>query len=427
MKTMSVDKVALPERRLGKKTSLDSWAKKLFLQWLSGIEIGHLRVEDGSAVYSFGQPIEIAQLSATITINDPIAYRDVISNSLVGAGESYMRGAWVSPDLVMVVRVFAANLNSMSQTQTWRSSLNRIVSGFFHRLFRVNSKENARLNIAAHYDLGNDFFDLFLDSSMMYSSAIFPKQDINLEQAAEYKLEHICQRLQLTNTDHLVEIGSGWGGMAVYAAKHYGCRVTTTTISKEQHAYACERVAAEGLQDLITVRLDDYRDLEGTFDKLVSIEMIEAVGHQYYARYFETCSRLLKDDGLMLIQAITLPDQRYHQTLNSVDFIQRYIFPGGELPCVDVLSQNIKHRTDMQIVGVDDITADYAITLKHWRERFLDRLPEVKQQGFDEVFIRMWEFYLAYCEGGFAERSISTIQVLAAKPRCLSLPNVACQ
>jgi len=260
---------------------------------------------------------------------------------------------------------------------------------------------------------------------MMYSSAIFPDESSTLEQAASYKLEHICQRLQLTESDHLLEIGTGWGGMAIYAAKHFSCRVTTTTISKEQYAHTLTQVKAEGLEDKITVLLDDYRDLEGEFDKLVSIEMIEAVGYQYYEQYFSTCSQLLKDDGLMLIQAITVPDQRYETTKKSTDFIQRYIFPGGELPCLSVIANHITKHTNMQIVGIEDITLDYAKTLAMWRHRFFDKLDHVKAQGFDDVFIRMWDFYLSYCEGGFRERTISTVQALMAKPRCLSLPAIA--
>jgi cyclopropane-fatty-acyl-phospholipid synthase len=429
MKAVSVDKITLSAQKECSQqekslSTLDVWAKKMVLQWFDRLELGCLLVEDGEAQYSFGEDAESASLVAKVVIHDAITYRDLIANGLVGAGESYMRGAWSTPDLVTAVRVFAANFQSMKQGKGIFARLDQHLSGLMHRIFKANSKENSRLNIAAHYDLGNDFFNLFLDKSMMYSSAIFPREEASLEEAAEYKLDHICQRLQLNENDHMLEIGTGWGGMAIYAAKHYGCRVTTTTISKEQYAYACEQVKEQGLENKITVLLDDYRDLEGQFDKLVSIEMIEAVGHQYYATYFNACSRLLKDDGLMLIQAITLPDQRYHQTLKGADFIQRYIFPGGELPCVDVLATNVSKNTDMQVVGLDDITLDYAKTLQCWRERFLEKLPQVSQQGFDDVFIRMWDFYLAYCEGGFRERSISTIQLLIAKPRCLSLPAV---
>lgn len=285
----------------------------------------------------------------------------------------------------------------------------------FH-FFNRNTKEGSRNNISAHYDLGNGFFTLFLDQSMMYSSAIYPQCDASLAEAAEFKLQRVCEKLQLKPQDHLLEIGTGWGGLAIYAATHYGCRVTTTTISREQYDFACARIKSLGLEDRIKVLFDDYRDLQGQFTKLVSIEMIEAVGHEHYDQYFSTCSALLAPDGLMLIQAITIADQRYEQAKKSVDFIQRYIFPGGSLPSIAVIAESIKRNTDLTIVQMEDIGEHYAQTLKHWREAFLAKLEQVRAQGFDERFIRMWEFYLCYCEGGFMERSIGTAQLLFAKP-----------
>jgi cyclopropane-fatty-acyl-phospholipid synthase len=267
-----------------------------------------------------------------------------------------------------------------------------------------------------HYDLGNDFFKLFLDPTMMYSSAVFPNQETSLDEASLYKLDLICQKLQLSDKDHLMEIGTGWGGMAIYAAKHYGCRVTTTTISEEQYNYACAAVKREGLEDKITLLLKDYRDLDGDYDKLVSIEMIEAVGHEYYDSYFQKCSELLKPDGLMLIQAITILDQRYKHAKNNVDFIQRYIFPGGCLPSNEVISKSVANKTDLHIVDLHDIGMDYARTLAEWRKRFNGSADQVDSMGFDDVFYRMWEFYLCYCEGGFTERAISAAQFLFAKP-----------
>jgi len=252
---------------------------------------------------------------------------------------------------------------------------------------------------------------------MMYSSAIYPTPDSSLYDASVYKLQRVCEKLQLTEDDHLLEIGTGWGGMAIYAATHYGCRVTTTTISKEQRDCALARIAEAGLSDRITVLFDDYRDLQGQFSKLVSIEMIEAVGHEHYSTYFATCSKLLAPNGLMLLQAITIADQRYEQARQSVDFIQRYIFPGGSLPSVAVISDWMKRKTDMNILHIEDIGEHYAQTLKDWRHRFMDKLEHVRAQGFDDRFIRMWEFYLCYCEGGFMERSIGTAQVLMAKPQ----------
>jgi cyclopropane-fatty-acyl-phospholipid synthase len=427
MRAGSIDKTRLHNDTVTSDTSIGNFwdirAKKMVLHWLKNISTGYLTVDDGVKKYTFGDKDSL--LKATVVIRSVSVYRDIVSNGLVGAGESYMRGRWCSSDLVNVVRILSANLTTMQSRGSALSSMNEWVTSLLHRFFRHNSHTNSRLNIAAHYDLGNDFFRLFLDPSMMYSSAIFPNEASTLNEAAIYKLEHICQRLQLKPSDHLLEIGTGWGGMAIYAAQHYGCRVTTTTISKEQYDYACEAVKEAGLDDRVTLLLEDYRDLDGTFDKLVSIEMIEAVGHRYYQQYFTACGRLLKDDGLMLIQAITVPDQRYERTKKSTDFIQQYIFPGGELPCVRVMAQHITDDSDMQIVALDDITRDYANTLAAWRTRFFERLDDVKVQGFDEIFIRMWDFYLAYCEGGFRERTISTVQMVMAKPRCQLLPIVA--
>ncbi len=427
MRAISIDKntSTLKKRVESRSSTIENWARKSILNWLSNISIGYLKLEEYGEIYEFGD--DSSHLQAHVVIQSSETYTDIVFNGLVGAGESYIRGSWVSSDLVSVVRVLCANMSVMqSVNNSVLSSINQCLASLVHRFWKNNSHNNSRLNIAAHYDLGNDFFELFLDKSMMYSSAIFPQDDMSLDAAAEYKLEHICQRLQLKSTDHLLEIGTGWGGMAIHAAKNYGCRVTTTTISREQYEYATEQVREAGLQDKITLLLDDYRDLKteagGSFDKLVSIEMIEAVGHRYYQQYFDACSRLLKPEGLMLIQAITVPDQRYSITKNSTDFIQRYIFPGGELPCVSVIADHVTTDTNMQIVGIEDITLDYAKTLEAWRCAFLKHIDTVKSQGFDDMFIRLWDFYLAYCEGGFRERTIGTVQMLMAKPRCKQLP-----
>jgi len=279
-----------------------------------------------------------------------------------------------------------------------------------------NTQKGSRENITAHYDLGNKFFELFLDPTMMYSAALFADPAASLEAASVAKLEEICRQLSLKPDDHLLEIGTGWGGMAIHAAKHYGCKVTTTTISAEQYEYACQQVREEGLDDRVTLLCEDYRHLTGQYDKLVSIEMIEAVGHQFYKDYFETCSRLLKDDGKMVLQAITIPDRRYEEARDSVDYIKRYIFPGGCLPSLSVMAEHVARDTDMQMVHLRDITEDYAITLARWRERFLLQTEAVEQMGFDQDFIRLWDYYLSYCEGGFRERIIGTVQLALAKP-----------
>lgn len=421
MKAVSIDNNKLSS---ASRSVSDKWAKKLVLKWLQHFTQGSLTVEDRGEVYHFGQPAQDADIAAHIIVRHESIYRDVLFNGTVGSGEAYMRGSWETPNLTNVIRLMCRNMERLQKINRGWAKVNAMLARNLHRL-RNNDKDNARLNIAAHYDLGNDFFALFLDPSMMYSSAIYPEQESSLNEAAVYKLEHICQRLQLKPTDHLLEIGTGWGGMAIYAAAHYGCRVTTTTISKEQHAHATAEVEAAGLQDKITVLLDDYRDLEGRFDKLVSIEMIEAVGRDYYQQYFSACSRLLKDDGLMLIQAITMPDQRYQKKVKTPDFIQRYIFPGGDLPSLSAVIHHVGQFTNMQIAGIEDITLDYARTLADWRQRFFDKLATVKAMGYDDVFVRMWDFYLSYCEGGFKERSINTLQLLITKPECPQLPPVA--
>jgi cyclopropane-fatty-acyl-phospholipid synthase len=303
-------------------------------------------------------------------------------------------------------------LESMDSKKSW---LKRAGLGVAHAL-NSNTLTGSRKNISAHYDLGNDFFELFLDRSMMYSAAVFPEKTSSLEVAAEHKLDLVCQQLQLKPSDHLLEIGTGWGGMAIFAAQNYGCKVTTTTISREQFEYAKQRVKEAGLEHQITLLCEDYRKLEGNYDKLVSIEMIEAVGHSYYQTYFRKCNSLLKETGLMAIQAITMVDQRYDAARSSVDFIKRYIFPGGSLPSVEVIAKHLRADTDMQMIHLRDITDHYADTLACWRQRFFEKIEEVRLQGFDTNFERMWEFYLCYCEGGFRERVIGTVQLTFAKP-----------
>ncbi len=403
---------------------VEHYAKRAILAMLQRIRVGHLTVYDGEDVYEFGESMQASRVSAVIHVQDPSVYRRVLFNGTIGSGEAYIAGSWRTPDLLSVIRLMVLNLNmlqSMDDKWRWAKSV-------FIRLLQFstrNSMKGSKSNIAAHYDLSNQFFSLFLDRSMMYSAAIYATPDSTLEEAAEYKLKHICERLALCADDHLIEIGSGWGGMAIYAAKHYGCKVTTTTISAEQYEFAKQKVAQEGLQDRITLLCEDYRNLTGQYDKLVSIEMIEAVGHDYYPSYFRQCASLLKPNGLMLIQAITMPEQRYERAKKSVDFIQRYIFPGGALPSLAEVQRNIANYTDMQLVNLDDITLHYAQTLADWKNRFLHRLDEVKALGFSDQFIRMWEFYLNYCEGGFRERVIGTSQLLFAKPDCRALPVVS--
>lgn len=414
MKSTSI--ALLPQHRISSLSRKQHIARDMLFKLLGNLNQGCLRIHEQGELYLFGQPVDMSDLIADIYVQDARLYADIIFGGSIGAGEAYMDGYWTTPNLTNVMRLFARNLDALDAMDAKQSVIGQYLLKVFH-WFNRNTKEGSRKNISAHYDLGNDFFSLFLDQTMMYSAAIYPTPDATLAEASIYKLQRVCEKLQLNANDHLLEIGTGWGGMAIYAAQHYGCRVTTTTISREQRDCALARVAEAGLADRVTVLFDDYRDLTGQFTKLVSIEMIEAVGHEHYDQYFSTCSRLLASNGLMLLQAITIADQRYEMARRSVDFIQRYIFPGGSLPSVTVISDWVTRKTDMNVVHVEDIGEHYAQTLKHWRDGFDAQLDAVRAQGFDERFIRMWEFYLCYCEGGFIERSIGTAQVLLAKPQ----------
>lgn len=399
--------------------------RKFILRKLESLDIGCLTIVENGKQYRFGDE-KNSECNVSINILDSRAYSQILSGGTIGAGEAYMLGYWQVDNLVNLVRLMLLNRSSLQNMDSNFSWAKKAISSFLE-ISRMNNVRGSKRNIVAHYDLSNDFFKLFLDPLMMYSSAIYRTENESLEDAAEYKLKHICERLNLKETDHLIEIGSGWGSMAIYAAKHYGCKVTTTTISDEQFDYAKQQIASEGLQHKVELLKKDYRLLEGMdgkFDKLVSIEMIEAVGHQFYKRFFNKCNALLKHDGVALIQAITASDHRFEKEKNKIDFIRRYIFPGGCLPSNNIIAKMLTKHTDMQCIGFEDITFDYARTLQDWRERFIASLPEVKSMGFDDVFIRMWEFYLAYCEGGFRERAIHTGQFLFAKPGARYSPSV---
>ena len=393
--------------------ALDRALRQRLLATLDGLQGGTVTVRDALGTVTVGEPG--GDLAVAMDITDPGFYRALAANGSVGAGEAYMDGLWTCDDLVGLVRLLVRNRDRLDAMETGLARLGGWAMRVLHA-FKRNTRSGSQRNIAAHYDLGNDLFKLFLDENLMYSSAIFADPGESLETAQRRKLERICRKLDLQPTDHLVEIGTGWGGMALYAARNFGCRVTTTTISREQHALAVARVAQAGLSDRVTVLLEDYRDLEGRYDKLVSIEMIEAIGHQYLDTYLAKCASLLKDDGLALIQAITIEDSRYEQALGSVDFIKRYIFPGSFIPCVSAITAAAAQASDLRLVNLEDFGPSYALTLNHWRQRFLSRLDQVRALGYDERFIRMWEFYLCYCEGGFIERSIGDVHLLMARP-----------
>lgn len=398
----------------GRRFSFQSIAKKAVLSQLKDLHTGTLSIIDNGQTYRFGNDNN-ADLIAELHVNDASCYVDIMTGGSIGAAESYMTGDWSTPDLAKLVRLMVRNMDILDGMEGGFAAMSKPALKILHRM-NQNTEKGSKRNIAAHYDLGNDFFEAFLDPSMMYSSAIFPTKESSLEEAQQYRLKRICEQLQLSEQDHVVEIGTGWGGFAIYAATHYGCKVTTTTISKEQYALACERVKAAGLEDKITLLLEDYRNLEGTFDKLVSIEMVEAVGWKYYNAYYETCSRLLKPTGLMLIQAITIADQRYDRARKDVDFIQRYIFPGSCIPSITALTQAMRDSSDLRMVSQFDFAEHYARTLSAWNETCKREKAKITELGYSETFQRMWEFYLCYCEGGFAERSIGVSHLVYAKP-----------
>lgn len=390
---------------------LERFLRSRLLAQLAGLSHGRLTLCDALGTVEIGNA---SDLDVRVDVLDPSFYRAVAANGSVGAGEAYMEGHWRCDDLVALVRLLLRNRALLDGMETGLARLGGLALRGWHALNR-NSRAGSRRNIAAHYDLGNAFFKLFLSRDLMYSAAYWVEGD-DLETASTRKLDLICRKLQLRPGDHVVEIGTGWGGFALYAASHYGCHVTTTTISREQLALASTRVAEAGLADRVEVRMEDYRDLAGQYDKLVSIEMIEAIGAQYLDTYFAQVGRLLKPDGLALLQAITIEDHRYAQALKSVDYIKRFVFPGSFIPSVSAMLDAKTRACDLSLVAQEDFGDSYARTLQAWRERFLARLAEVRAQGFDERFVRMWEFYLAYCEGGFRERSIGVSHLLLAKP-----------
>lgn len=391
-------------------------AKRLVLSQMEKIRNGRLRLIDGEFDRSYGRTSAEGPFEATVRVHSQRFYSDVAFAGTVGAGEAYMNGFWQCDDLTAIVRLFVVNRDFMNDVDSGWSRLSAPLLKMAHVLNR-NDKDGSRRNIAAHYDLGNRFFELFLDETMAYSCGIFTDPAASLAQASRAKFDAACSKLALAPGQHLLEIGTGWGGLAIHAARHYGCRVTTTTISREQYDLAKERIAREGLEGRITLLLEDYRDLRGEYDAVVSIEMIEAVGHQYLDTYFRTCSRLLNASGAMLLQAITIRDQFYRQALRSVDFIKRFVFPGCFIPSVAAIVDSVARVTDMKLSNLEDIGPHYARTLKLWREAFLARAADVRAQGYPESFLRLWEFYLCYCEGGFEERQLGDVQMLLTKPR----------
>ncbi|HPQ39217.1 MAG TPA: cyclopropane-fatty-acyl-phospholipid synthase family protein [bacterium] len=400
---------------------LDGLARRIVLDRLRRIRWGHLEVEYADRKMVFGHDSPDFPVVATIRIHDNRFFSDILLGGGLGSAEAFMAGFWSTPNLTDVVRVMVRNMDVLENLRSGVPVLLEPLRRTAHWLNR-NTRRGSRRNIVAHYDLGNDFFEVFLDPTMTYSAGIFETPDASLEQASRAKLDRLCRKLALTPGDHLLEIGTGWGSMAVHAAKNFGCRVTTTTISDEQYAWTEALVRKEGLSDRITLLKKDYRDLTGCYDKAVSIEMIEAVGDQFYNTYFNTISRLLKPDGMAAIQAIVISDQHYHRARKNIDFIKRFIFPGSCIPSINAIINSVTTATDMRLFHMEDITIHYARTLAMWREAFFRNIDTVRKMGFSDAFIRMWDFYLSYCEGGFLERHIGDVQFLFTKPLCRQPP-----
>jgi cyclopropane-fatty-acyl-phospholipid synthase len=387
-------------------------ARRAVFSHLEKVERGSITVVEGGERRSFGRQ---GGLTATITVHDPAFYTDMAFGGSIGAGEAYMAGFWSANDLTTLVRIIVLNRRVLTDIEGGLAAFLQPLHWLMHAL-RKNTQDGSRKNISAHYDLGNDFYRLWLDRTMTYSCNIFEREGATLEEAASEKYDRICRKLAVRPDDHVLEIGTGWGGFAVHAVKNYGCRVTTTTISQQQHDWAKELFRREGVADRVELLFEDYRDLTGKYDKLVSIEMIEAVGHHFLDTYLTVCSDRLKDDGMMALQAITIIDQAYEAQIRSVDFIRRYIFPGGFIPSVAAITRSLAKVTDLRFFHLEDLTPHYARTLRTWRERFFGNLDAVRKLGYPETFIRMWEYYLCYCEGAFRERYIGSVQMVLAKP-----------
>jgi len=396
---------------------LSRFAREKLFCLLGGLKYGKLTVIAVGRRWTFGEQTDICPLEAKIFIHDERFYTHVLLGGSIGAGEAYMVGYWSADDLTRVVRIIIRNYEVFTQLDKGWAIVTRPIHGLIH-LLRRNTEEGSRLNIAAHYDLGNEFYRLFLDETLTYSCGIFEHDHSSLSDASLAKYERICRKLQISHRDHVLEVGCGWGGFAVHAANRYGCRITATTISKAQHDLATERVRAAGLEDRVQILLRDYRTLDGTYDKLASIEMIEAVGHQYLETFLGCCCARLKQDGMMLIQAITIGDHVFDEHKHSVDFIKRYIFPGGCIPSVTAICVSMANATDLRLTHLEDITPHYATTLRQWRNRFMANVDRVLSLGYSETFVRMWEFYLCYCEAGFSERYLGDVQMLFTKPLC---------
>ena len=406
------------EKRIGAvplPSRLSRIGRKLVLQQLERLRHGSLVLVEQAVTRRFGRDDAGFPIQAAIVVHDPAFYGKVLLGGSNGAAEAYMDGDWTSDCLTDVIRILVRNEAVLAEMEKGWARLLAPLQRYRHWL-RMNTHKGSRFNIAAHYDLGNDFYRLFLDGTLTYSCGFFENPESSLKDASEAKYDRICTKLRLTRDDRVLEIGTGWGGFALHAAGRYGCRVTTTTISEEQYHLARQRVREAGLSERVRVIRSDYRDLTGVYDKLVSIEMIEAVGHQFYETFFRVCGERLREDGLMALQAIIIRDDRYEGQLKSPDFIKRYIFPGSCIPSISAICNAVAHKTDLRLHHLEDITSHYPRTLNAWRERFFENIDRVRSMGYSERFIRMWEYYLCYCEGSFMERYIGDLQMIFTKP-----------
>jgi cyclopropane-fatty-acyl-phospholipid synthase len=392
----------------------DRLMRRLALRSLRQISDGKLEVRDGEAISTFGKQ---SSFHATVNVRDPRFYRQLLFGGSLAASEAFVRGEWDCDDLTTLFRLLVRNQAAGDDLDGLGSRLSRWIYQRVHR-WHANTKGGSRDNIRAHYDLGNEFFRLWLDDTWAYSCGIFSAGTTTLHDASLEKCERVCRKLDLRGDDHLLEIGAGWGGLAMHAAENFGCRVTTTTISREQFELANQRIQAAGLSGQINLLLQDYRDLAGRFDKLVSIEMIEAVGHEYLDTYFAQCSKLLKPQGSLLLQAIVMPERGYQQYLRSVDFIRRYIFPGGCLPSVSSILDSVGRTSRLRLVHLEDMAPHYAETLRRWRANLHDRLDDVRRLGYPDEFIRLWNYYLCYCEAAFEERYVGVVQMVFDNHAC---------
>ncbi len=414
-----LDRSPVAPRHVG--NLLQRTARRIVANHLEQISRDQLLLEEPGNTRRFGVS-HVPELSGHLRIRSPAFFTRAVRHGALGVAESYLAGEWDSADLTEFFRVMLRNEQVLTRLKSWLTAAAGVGTRLQHAL-RSNSRYGSRRNIREHYDLGNEFFRLFLDDTMMYSAAVFPSPECDLRSASLHKLDLVCRTLELCPADHVIEIGTGWGGFAEHAATRFGCRVTTTTISDEQFQYARQRIADAGLSERVTVLRQDYRDLTGRYDKLVSIEMIEAVGRRYLPEFFRVCHQLLRPAGSMLIQAITMPEQRHARYAGSVDFIQKYIFPGGYLPSVTELQLCASCGTSLRLLNLRDFGLDYARTLSHWNARFHTQLDRVRQLGFSERFIRMWRYYLCYCEAAFLERATGVVQAVWATPGSPLMPD----